>query len=291
MSVSKSTATLKLNTGASIPSIGLGTWRADTGSEAYDSTLAALKAGYRHIDTAKIYGNEEEVGKAINDLGIQRSEIFVTTKLWNNEHKKAAAALDNSLKLLGLEYVDLYLIHWPLSTDDDDNELKDWNYIDTYKELQKLHKSGKAKAIGVSNFTITKLEKLLADSDVNVVPAVNQVESHVLLPQLELIEWAHKHKVVVEAYSPFGSQDAPILNLDIVKELADKYHITTGQVVTSWSVQRGIVVLPKSVKPERIEQNLQILQLADEDVAKLNEYAGKHGKKRLNEPFDVFSDE
>lgn len=280
-----------LNTGAKIPAVALGTWRADSNKEAYDSVSDALKAGYRHIDTAAIYGNEAEVGQAIKDSGVPRDELFVTTKLWNTDHKKVAEAFETSLKKLQLDYVDLYLIHWPLSIDPaTEKPYTDWNYIDTYKQLQVLLKTGKTKAIGVSNFTAPKIAKLLADKDVNVVPAVNQVELHPLLPQEELIETLHKHNILPQAYSPLGSVDSPLFKNKDLAKIAEKNGANAGQVLISWAVQRKTVVLPKSVKAERIKGNLQTVTLSEADFQELNNLHKEYGIQRLNTPFDVFTD-
>lgn len=280
-----------LNTGAKVPAVGLGTWKADSNTEAYDSVANALKAGYKHIDTAAIYGNEAEVGQAIKDSGIPREELFVTTKLWNTDHKKVAEAFETSLKKLQLDYVDLYLIHWPLSIDPaTEKPYTDWNYVDTYKQLQVLLKTGKTKAIGVSNFTIPKIEKLLADKEVTVVPAVNQVELHPLLPQEELIEFLLKHNILPQAYSPLGSTDSPLFQNDDVAKIAEKNGANVGQVLISWAIQRKTVVLPKSVRAERIKGNLQTVTLPKEDFEELNNLHKKFGVQRLNTPFDVFTD-
>ncbi|EGV64377.1 Glycerol 2-dehydrogenase (NADP(+)) [Yamadazyma tenuis] len=286
MSLSVTSKTFKLNTGASIPAVGLGTWRATEADAAYKSVKTALQNGYRHIDTAAIYGNEEEVGRGIKDSGVPRSEIFVTTKLWNKNHKDVEGALNESLSKLGLDYVDLYLIHWPHSTDPvTGKDYTDWDYVDTYKELQKVYKaSNKIKAIGVSNFTIAKIERLLADKDVTVVPAANQVELHPLLPQDRLLKYLNEKGIYAEAYSPLGSNDSPLFKNGTVVSIAKKFDIEPAQVLISWAVQRGTVVLPKSVTASRVISNLKTLVLPDEEFEQLSKLSEKDGVVRTCDP-------
>lgn len=309
MSLKNSTATLKLNTGAEIPVVGLGTWRS-AANDGYDSVLAALRLGYRHIDAAAIYGNEDQVGRAIKDSGVPRQEIFITTKLWGTEHRNPAKALDSSLKRLGLDYVDLYLMHWPValkahgSEEKDllnipkkpdgktDIDIEDWDFIKTWELMQELPKTGKTKAIGVSNFSINNLKALKNSPKFNTVPAANQVEIHPLFPQTELIEYCKSENILIEAYSPFGSADAPVLKEPELHKLAEKYNISTAQLIISWSVQRGYVVLPKSVHAERIEANLKVLTLKDEDMETITNLSKVKGEKRLVQldwsPFPTF---
>lgn len=271
-----------LNSGAIIPAVGFGTWQSED-NQAYEAVKVALANGYKHIDTAAIYKNEEQVGKAIKDSKISREELFITTKLWNTDHKRAAEALDESLKKLGLDYVDLYLIHWPLSTDPATGEpYSDWDYLDAYKELQKLQKSGKTKAIGVSNFTQKQVQRVLDDKDVTIVPAVNQIEAHPLLTQPELTEFLQKHNILVEAYSPLGSTNSPLFKNPVVVELAEKYEVEPAQVLISWALQRKTVVLPKSVTEKRIISNFKTFELAPEDFKKLSNLSEQYGVQRLN---------
>lgn len=290
--LNKNTDVVTLNNGDKIPAVGLGTWQATEKDAAYNAVKVALQNGYRHIDTAAIYGNEEEVGKGIKDSGVPRSEIYVTTKLWNADHKRAAAALDTSLQKLGLEYVDLYLIHWPTLTDPETKKpYGDWDFVDTYKELQKLKDTGKIKAIGVSNFTIKKIQKLLADKDVTVKPAVNQIEAHPLLTQPELYDYLKKEDITIEAYSPLGSSNSPLFKNDTIVDIAKKNDVEPAQVLVSWAVQRNTVVLPKSVTESRIISNLKTFKLSDEDFETLNNLSQKDGVKRTCNPdFNNFSD-
>lgn len=291
MSLHINTNTLKLNTGEPIPQVGLGTWQATEEGAAYNAVKVALQNGYRHIDTAAIYGNEEEVGQGIKDSGVPREEIFVTTKLWNNDHKDVPGALATSLKKLGLDYIDLYLIHWPVSTDPATNEpYTDFDFVDTYKELQKLVGGGKVKAIGVSNFTLAKLKRLLADKDVTVTPAVNQIEAHPLLPQEELTQYLRDNGILVESYSPLGSTNSPLFKNEAIVAIAEKNKVEPAQVLVSWAVQRGTVVLPKSVTDSRIISNVKTFTLSDEDFAELNGLSEKYGVVRTCAPgFNDFS--
>lgn len=283
MSLKADTTTIKLNNGVEIPAVGLGTWRATDENSAYTAVKTALQNGYRHIDTAAAYGNEEEVGKAIKDSGVPREEIFVTTKLWNTRHKEVETALDESLNKLGLEYIDLYLMHWPVPTNAATGEffIEGWSYVDTYKSLEKVYKSTKKiKTIGVSNFTIPKLQALLDDKEITTVPAVNQIELHPLLPQPKLLDFMKQHGIYAEAYSPLGSADSPLFKNEDVVSIAKKLDVEPAQVLVSWAIQRGTIVLPKSVTPSRVISNLQTLTLSDEDFATLNGLADKYGKVR-----------
>lgn len=284
VSLSTNTNTIKLNNGVVIPQVALGTWRATHANDAYKSVLAALQNGYRHIDTAAAYGNESEVGKAIADSGIPREELFITTKLDNPRHKEVEQALNESLEKLGLDYIDLYLMHWPLPIDPTKKELafyQDWTYVDTYKSLQKVYKeSGKIKALGVSNFTIPKLEKILNDPEIDVVPVVNQVELHPLLPQPKLLQYMKDHNIYAEAYSPLGSADSPLFKNEDIAAIAKKLSIEPAQVLVSWAVQRGTIVLPKSVTPSRIITNIQTTTLPQEDFEALNKLTEKYGTIR-----------
>ncbi|SMN19672.1 similar to Saccharomyces cerevisiae YDR368W YPR1 NADPH-dependent aldo-keto reductase [Maudiozyma saulgeensis] len=293
------TTYLKLNTGASIPSVGLGTWKSTGEDDGYKSVIKALEVGYRHIDTAAIYKNEDQVGKAINDSGVPRSEIFVTTKLWCTQQHDPKEALEQSLKRLGLDYVDLYLMHWPVPLNprsikdgnyltipfkEDgtrDVEIDSWNFIKTWELMQELPATGLTKAIGVSNFSINNIKDLLASPGNKITPAANQVELHPLLPQQELIDFCKSKGIVVEAYSPLGSNNAPLLSEKIVIEVAKKNNVTPAEVVISWHVQRGYVVLPKSVNPDRITSNLKTFVLSEEDFKAVSEISKIQGEKRV----------
>lgn len=302
--------TLKLNTGAEIPQLGLGTWQSST-SQAYDAVLAALKAGYRHIDTAAIYKNEVEVGRAIRDSGIPREEIFITTKLFGVQYREPDVGLADSLERLGLDYVDLYLMHWPvplkpkpgstkmdrlqvLFNDDGTRQLDidDWDFIKTYALMQDLVKSGKTKAIGVSNFSINNLKQLLDAETTTITPAANQCECHPLLPQTELIEFCKSKGILFEAYSPLGSTDSPLFTNTTLKSIADKYGVSIPQILINWAFKRGYVVLPKSTNPDRIVKNGEVLDWSDEDFNKVTDLVKVEGEQRMIkpnwEPFPIF---
>ncbi|MCW8311808.1 MULTISPECIES: aldo/keto reductase [Sphingobacterium] len=254
----------KLNNGIDIPAIGFGTWQIPEGDEAYRAVKEALSAGYTHIDTAAVYGNENSVGKAIKDSGIDRSHLFITTKLWNTErgYDKALAAFDKSLATLGLDYLDLYLIHWPAN----ETQFEDWAAInaDTWKALEHLYKQGKVKAIGVSNFPKPYLEKLLETAE--VIPAVNQIEFHPGHLQEETVELCKAHDILVQAWSPLGS--GRILQDETLRALATSKHTSVGQICIQFALAQGILPLPKSTNPENIKRNLDMdsFELSAEDL-------------------------
>jgi diketogulonate reductase-like aldo/keto reductase len=253
---------LTLKTGARIPQLGFGVWQVSP-EEVVDSVRIALETGYRSIDTAAAYGNEEGVGKAIADSGIPRDELFVTTKLANPQHgyDNTLEALDESLRKLGLDYVDLYLIHWPIPAKD--------AYVDTWKAFEKAHADGKAKAIGVSNFQIPHLRRLLQET--SVVPALNQIELHPNLQQSDLRAFHQEHDILTEAWSPLG-QGKGLLDDQTLGALAKKYDRSPAQIVLRWHLQLGNVVIPKSVTPSRIKENFEVFdfELADDDVKEIS---------------------
>jgi 2,5-diketo-D-gluconate reductase A len=237
-----------LNNGVEMPQLGFGVFLVPA-EEVVDPVRAALDAGYRLIDTATLYGNEEGVGRAIADSGLARDEIFVTTKLWNSDHgyDRTLRAFDHSLKLLGLDVIDLYLIHWPMPARD--------RYVDTWRALERIYADGRARAIGVSNFTVAHLERVLAEGD--VVPAVNQIELHPGLTQDELRAVHAQHGITTEAWSPLGRGQG-LLDRPEVLRIAEAHARTPAQVVLRWHLQQGIVVIPKSVHVERIRENADI---------------------------------
>ena len=267
--------TYQLNNGMSIPTVGFGTWQTPDGEVAERSVLHAIQAGYRHIDTAAAYGNEESVGRAIKKSGVKREDLFITTKLWNNAHsyEKAAAAIDESLAKLDLDYVDLYLIHWPHPL-----EIRG-NYEEanagTWRAMEEALEAGKVKAIGVSNFHPHHLEALLKTA--KVTPAVNQILLNPSDMQPEIVSYCQDKGILLEGYSPLGT--GKIFEVESLKEIADKYNKTVAQVVLRWSLQHGFLPLPKSVTPKRIEENLDVFdfELASEDMEKIDGLRGQAG--------------
>ncbi|WP_040983498.1 aldo/keto reductase [Oceanobacillus jeddahense] len=249
---------ITLNNGLEMPQLGFGVWKVEN-QEAIPAVEHALKSGYRSIDTAKVYGNEAGVGQAIVNSGVPREEIFLTTKVWNADHgyEETLKAFDASLERLGTDYVDLYLIHWPTPEYD--------QYIDTYKALEKIYKDGKAKAIGVCNFEIEHLERLLDECE--VVPAVNQVECHPYLQQKELRAFCKEKGIYVEAYSPLMN-GKDVLEDEALTQIAEKKGKTIAQVILRWHLQSDLIVIPKSVTPSRIEANLDVFdfELSEDEI-------------------------
>ena len=268
-------AVYTLSNGVTIPVIGFGTWQVKNGDETYYSVMEALKAGYRHIDTAEAYGNEESVGRAIKDSGIPREELFITTKLWNSHgtYDETKKAFEQSLKRLGLTYVDLYLIHWA-------NPIKHRaNYevrnAEVYRAMEDLYFEGKIRAIGVSNFMVRHLESLLKTA--RVTPMVNQLFINPSDQQAEVVSFGEEHIILTEAYSPLGT--GKIFEVESLGKLAAKYQKSIGQVVLRWSLEHGYLPLPKSVTPSRIKENLAILDftLEEEDILQLDKLHGAFG--------------
>lgn len=252
---------ITLANGVTIPQLGLGVFRTPSGAETVNSVKWALEAGYRHIDTAKIYGNEESVGKAIRESGIPRNEIFLTTKLWNEDIRqhRTMEAFEESLKALQTDYVDLYLIHWPAD-----------GFQEAWLAMEKLYEAGKIKAIGVSNFHEHHLEEL--QKVAHRMPVVNQIESHPYMNNQELIDLCRHRNIAVEVWSPLGGTGGSLLENQELKELACKYGKTPAQIVLRWDIQRDVIVIPKSTHKERIISNMEIFdfELTAEDMEKMN---------------------
>lgn len=251
--------TTTLHNGVKMPWLGLGVWRVNEGDEVENSVKAALKAGYRSVDTAAVYKNEEGVGKALKEAGVPREELFITTKVWNADqgYESTLAAFEESRQKLGLEYLDLYLIHWPVKG----------KYKETWKALEKLYRDGSVRAIGVSNFQVHHLQDIMADAEIK--PMVNQVEYHPLLTQQELLSFCKDNHIQLEAWSPLmqGNLDQPLL-----KELAQKYGKSPAQIVLRWDLQNGVVTIPKTITESRIIENSQVFdfELSSEDIEKLS---------------------
>ncbi|MEL6559246.1 MAG: aldo/keto reductase [Bacteroidota bacterium] len=245
-----------LNNELKMPSIGLGVLFAKDDGEVEGAITSALKAGYRKIDTASAYQNEEGVGRAIKESGIPREEIFLTTKVWNTEqgYDQTLQAFEQSLEKLQTDYVDLYLIHWPVKA----------KYKETYHAMENIYSSGKAKAIGVCNFSIAQLEDLMEHS--NIVPAVNQVEMHPHLSQNELLNFANSHKIQLEAWRPIMMGE--VLNIPELVAIGKAHQKSAVQVTLRWLIQRGVAVIPKSVTENRIIQNFELFdfELTDEEM-------------------------
>lgn len=260
--------TMILNNGVQIPQLGFGTFLVPP-EDAEQVVSAALETGYRSIDTAAAYQNEEGVGRAVASSGLPRDEVFVTTKLWNSDHGyvEALRAFDLSVRRLGLDIVDLYLVHWPVPAVD--------RYVETWRALERLAADGRVRAIGVSNFTPEHLRRLLAETD--VVPAVNQVELHPYFPQAVLRALHAEHGIATEAWSPLG-QGGELLSEPTLTRIAKQHGVTPAQVVLRWHLQLGNIVIPKSVTPERIRENFDVFgfELSAADLAAIaNVQSGK----------------
>ncbi|WP_313194794.1 aldo/keto reductase [Shinella zoogloeoides] len=250
--------TILFHDGNSIPQVGLGVWQTPN-ETAVTAVKAALATGYRHVDTAAIYENEEGVGEGIRASGVDRSEIFLTTKLWNSDqgHDATLKAFDASLKRLGTDYVDLYLIHWPAPKRD--------QYVATWKAFIQLQKEGRARSIGVSNFYPEHLQRLIDET--GVTPVINQIELHPDFPQKKARAYHDKHRIVTQSWSPLGQ--GTLLENPVVARVAAKHGRTPAQVITRWHIDKGLVVIPKSVTPSRIAENFKVFdfKLDDEDMA------------------------
>lgn len=252
---------IELNDGHKIPQLGLGTWPLNDAQVA-DAVVEAVSHGYRHVDTAKKYGNEKGVGNGIRACGVSREELFITTKL-DGEFQgsgKAVAGLDGCLERLGLEYVDLLLIHWPLP--------RRGEFVSTWKTFEELQSSGKVRSIGVSNFKPAHLDQLLRETD--VVPAVNQIQVSPSIPRTAARAFNQSHGIITESYSPLGAS-SDLLNAPVLAGIGEKYGKTPGQVVLRWHVQQGLVAIPKTSNPQRMRENLDVFdfELDPDDLTRL----------------------
>ena len=265
-----------LSNNVSIPELGFGTWQTPNGDVAVSAVKKALEVGYRHIDTAQGYKNEDSVGQAIKESGIPREEIFLTTKLWNENHSYdlVLSSFEESLKKLQTDYIDLFLTHWPNPVKFRDN----WQSAnaETWRAMEELYQAGKIKAIGVSNFLPHHFEELKKTA--TIFPMVNQI---FLAPgelQKEVVSYCQEHNVLLEAYSPLGT--GKIFDVPEMQELSDKYGKTIAQIAIRWSLQHGFLPLPKSVTPSRIEENLAVFdfELSDEDMQRIDQLDGVVGK-------------
>ncbi len=253
------TKTVTLNNGIKMPIIGFGTFKVEDGKQTIDAVKCALSLGYRHIDTAAVYQNEEGVGQAIKESGVPREEIFLTSKVWNSDqgYESTLKAFETSLKKLQTDYLDLYLIHWPKALN-----------RETWRALEELYRQGRIRAIGVSNFKEHHLEDLLEVA--TVVPTVNQVEYHPRMMQTSLANYCKEKGIQLEAWGPL--MQGQVFEIDVLQQLAKKYNKTVAQIVLRWDIQNGVVTIPKSVNANRIQGNADIFdfELTAEDMAQIN---------------------
>lgn len=251
--------TYTLNNSVKMPGFGLGVYKVEDGETATAAVKSALASGYRLIDTAAVYGNEKRVGQAIRESGIARDEIFVTSKVWNDQqgYESTLQAFDKSLEKLGMDYLDLYLIHWPVSG----------KFKDTWRALEAIYEQGKVRAIGVSNFHVHHLEELLRDAKVK--PAVNQIEFHPHLTQRDVLAFCKEHEIQMQAWSPL--KKGRILDEPLLLQIAEKYGKTVAQVILRWDIEQGVATIPKTIHEERMQENADIFdfELTNEEVEQI----------------------
>lgn len=267
---------IKLHDGNLMPQLGLGVWQASI-EETQLAVSKALEAGYRSIDTAAIYKNEEGVGQALRSAHVARDELFITTKLWNSDQDNPQQALEESLKKLQLDYVDLYLIHWPDPTQD--------RYVSAWRELIALKEQGLIRSIGVCNFNIPHLQRLIDET--GVAPAVNQIELHPLLQQRQIHAWNATHHIATESWSPLAQGGDGVFDQTVIRQLAQKYSKTPAQIVIRWHLDSGLIVIPKSVTPARIRENFEVFdfKLHKDELTAISKL---DSGKRLGPDPDVF---
>lgn len=296
----------QLNDGHKIPALGLGTVPPQDPSEVKNQVYTAIKAGFRHVDTAWYYGTEKYVGQALKQLFdegvVKREDVFITTKVWPSFYHNPERSLDKSLSELGLDYVDLLLQHWPIAlrggpdgtpskpTDNDGNLVYDddpvngTKFIDVYKEIVRIKKeTDKVRSVGVSNYSLPRLQTLL--KSVEDVPVINQIEYHPQLPQQDLVDFAEKNKILIEAYSPVGGTGAPVLKIPLVQQLAEKYGVTTNEIANAYHILQGRVTLPRSSNLERIKTIVRLPPLTKKELQELYDVGAKNPKRYTNDPW------
>ena len=266
MKITDINGTVKLNNGVEMPYFGLGTWQSNEGPEVKNAVNYALDTGYRLIDTATLYQNERSIGEAIKENGVEREKLFITTKLWNDDQgfEKTLKAYDHSLELLDVEYIDLYLIHWPVTG----------KYLETWRALEKIYKEGRVRAIGISNFLEVHLNYLLPK--VEIIPAVNQMEFHPYLIQQELVNLCTENSIIYQAWSPI--MQGRVFDIPLLKQFGKKYRKNAAQIVLRWDLQKGVTTIPKSVNQARIISNSEIFdfELTGEEVGLIDALDKNH---------------
>ncbi|KAI9481982.1 hypothetical protein LPJ78_001901 [Coemansia sp. RSA 989] len=276
---------IKLNNGMSMPEIGLGTWKANETGVLAETVKKAVELGYRHIDCAKIYNNQCEIGKALKEVNVPRNELFIVSKIFQNKHRPelVPGAVDEILSELGIEYLDLLLMHWPYAlvpeqgtADFTAKDLENVPIMDTWKAMEAMVDQGKVRSIGVSNFNKTILEKMLPQC--RIKPVTNQVEVHPYNPQNELVKYCQQQGIVVTAYCPLGGGSINVMHDDFIKRIADAHSCTPAQVSLSWLLARGLVIIPKSNHEVRLKQNLHAVTLTSDEIRMIGQIKARERK-------------